>query len=105
VNRSKKTEVHIGLQQLYSSSSSISSSLFMGQDFTARKQAKKQRKRQARDAETGRKSKKRKVSAADSFGIAAVGEFMHSGPTDSLTASQAQDICCCHTDGQHMKQL
>lgn len=32
----------------------------MGQDYVARKQAKKQRKRQTRDAETGRKTKKRR---------------------------------------------
>lgn len=39
----------------------------MGQDFVARKAAKKQRKRQARDAETGRKKRRRKE---DGFEIA-----------------------------------
>jgi len=39
----------------------------MGQDFVARKAAKKQRKRQARDAETGRKKRRHKE---DGFEIA-----------------------------------
>lgn len=46
----------------------------MGQDYVARKQAKKQRKRITRDAETGRKGKKRRKDdgleiAADDDGL------------------------------------
>ncbi len=40
----------------------------MGQDFVARKAAKKQRKRQARDAETGRKQKRKRKD--DGFEVA-----------------------------------
>ena len=41
----------------------------MGQDYVARKQAKKQRKRMGRDAETGRKSEKRRKD--EGFDVAA----------------------------------
>jgi hypothetical protein len=40
----------------------------MGQDFVARKAAKKQRKRSARDAETGRKQKRKRKE--DGFEVA-----------------------------------
>lgn len=50
----------------------------MGQDFVARKAAKKQRKRQARDAETGRKKRKRsKAGEAE------------------LAGELATHCCCC----------
>jgi hypothetical protein len=75
------TEHH---QQAHSSSKD--SGLNMGQDFVARKAAKKQRKRSARDAETGRKQKRKRKE--DGFEVAG-GVFLCLGPAVMLTGAKA----------------